>query len=134
MFRGRPTHRVSTKVIFVSPDGDKVLMTRLHDGRYGLPGGHVEHGELPDDTIVREISEELGLKPEHVPSLKRHDFWRDGARGRVLLFYTATLGTEVELTPQPDEVADALWVSRAELERRAVWSERYGEYLLRFLG
>ena len=30
-------------------------------GLWGLPGGGVEHGEDPDDAVVREFAEETGL-------------------------------------------------------------------------
>jgi ADP-ribose pyrophosphatase YjhB (NUDIX family) len=46
--------------------GGAVLLTRFssrgfHSGQWGLPGGGVEHGEHPRDTVVRELREETGL-------------------------------------------------------------------------
>jgi 8-oxo-dGTP diphosphatase len=39
-----------------------ILLSRYGppDGRWGLPGGGVEHGEHPEDAVVREVSEETG--------------------------------------------------------------------------
>ncbi|MEU4423907.1 NUDIX domain-containing protein [Actinoplanes sp. NPDC024001] len=45
----------------------RVLLTRGSDacafpGVWSLPGGGIDHGEHPDDTIVREFAEESGLE------------------------------------------------------------------------
>jgi 8-oxo-dGTP pyrophosphatase MutT (NUDIX family) len=47
-------------------DGDRVLMVQAREGsdvpgRWILPGGGVEHGEDPIDTVQREFLEETGL-------------------------------------------------------------------------
>jgi 8-oxo-dGTP diphosphatase len=39
----------------------KVLLTRQMGG-YSLPGGGLEFGEMPEDTVVRETFEETGIK------------------------------------------------------------------------
>ncbi len=48
------------------PDRPLVLVeaSRRSDlaGRWFLPGGGVDHGEHPDDTVVREVAEETGLR------------------------------------------------------------------------
>ncbi|MBB2945472.1 ADP-ribose pyrophosphatase YjhB (NUDIX family) [Actinoplanes lutulentus] len=46
--------------------GGRVLLTRGSDasafpGLWSLPGGGIDHGEHPDDTVVREFAEESGL-------------------------------------------------------------------------
>lgn len=54
-----PRHLVS---YFVVVDGDHVLLVDHRNARLWLPtGGHVEPGEHPRDTVVRELHEELGL-------------------------------------------------------------------------
>jgi ADP-ribose pyrophosphatase YjhB (NUDIX family) len=47
----------------------RVLLCRIHEptpdnGRWTLPGGGVEFGESPDDTVLRELEEETGLLGE----------------------------------------------------------------------
>ncbi len=39
-----------------------LLMKRVDNGLWGIPSGHVEPGETVEEAIIREISEETGLK------------------------------------------------------------------------
>lgn len=48
---------------------DRVLLTKLWDqgsaaGHWTLPGGGMEFGETPIETLLREFHEETGLDPE----------------------------------------------------------------------
>ena len=43
-------------------DGKLLLAKRIDINKWELPGGKVEDGEQPKDTIVRELEEELKLK------------------------------------------------------------------------
>lgn len=56
----------STKLLLHNASGELLLLKRsqydVHrPGTYDLPGGGVEMGETPLDTIVREAQEEIGL-------------------------------------------------------------------------
>jgi 8-oxo-dGTP diphosphatase len=56
-----PKHLVS---YFAVVDGDHILLVDHRNARLWLPtGGHVEPGEHPRDTVIRELKEELGLVP-----------------------------------------------------------------------
>jgi 8-oxo-dGTP diphosphatase len=52
-------------VALVDPDG-RVLIAQRPEGKsmaglWEFPGGKVEPGELPEDALIRELSEELGI-------------------------------------------------------------------------
>lgn len=51
----------------IDPDG-RILMCKRpkgkeHAGLWEFPGGKIEDGELPEQAIIRELREELGVEP-----------------------------------------------------------------------
>ena len=54
-------YRVSLKVI-VLDDQARLLVGRVDDGSYELPGGGFEHNETIEECLDRELEEELGVK------------------------------------------------------------------------
>ena len=83
-----------------------------HDDIFGLPGGHVDAGEHPDETIVRELEEELAIM---VPALTRSDFFlhRDG---KIVLAYKGRVSKNVIMTPSRPEFEYGVWKSKSEFE------------------
>ncbi|MBI3972811.1 MAG: NUDIX domain-containing protein [Chloroflexi bacterium] len=56
--------REFTVAVFVVHDGKVLLHWHRKLQRWLPPGGHIEPGELPDDTALRETLEEAGLEIE----------------------------------------------------------------------
>lgn len=60
--------------VIVNKKGEILLAQRndhrkQFDGKWSIPGGHLEFGEQPEKALLREIKEELGVK---VSILKHH--------------------------------------------------------------
>lgn len=53
---------LGTSIIPILPDGRIVLVRRLDNGRWGLPGGMVDWGEDIPTSVQRELAEETGLE------------------------------------------------------------------------
>ncbi|MFZ2835888.1 nucleoside triphosphate pyrophosphohydrolase [compost metagenome] len=126
----RPLHPVSAKAILYSLDSKEVLvMQYLWEGvkdQYGFPGGHLEHGENPDEAILREIKEELGIV---VGGLSRGDFWVHES-GKVILAYVGSLDKATPLHPSRPEGEIGIWASIEDIESRKIDVGSYRDLVL----
>lgn len=130
MNRNRPRHRVSTKAALIDKGTGRVLLTILGNGKYGMPGGHVEGGETPDAAMYRELKEELSIDAS---GLVRRDFWKDPRGDRMLLGYIGELSEEQSITVDGVEVVDTVWASRGDIESGKISIPSFKDYLLRVM-
>lgn len=80
-------------------------------GMVCLPGGGIEGEESEEETLIREIREELGAT---VTPLRR--VWRSVTPWNVeLAWWLAEIDNGQPLTPDPAEVASVHWYSISEL-------------------
>lgn len=97
-----------------------ILLTRLSSiepeaGRWTLPGGGMEFGEHPHDTLTREFVEETGLVPE-IGSLLDVRSWFRAADDRRPSMHVLQIVYEVVATGHPrvlevgGSTAEAAWV------------------------
>jgi mutator protein MutT len=96
--------------------GKVLVAQRLDDAHMGglweFPGGKVEAGETHEESLARELMEELGIRVvvgEQVTRIE-HDY---PDRSVVLHFYRAEILDGCE--PQPIECAAVRWVTPEEL-------------------
>lgn len=67
-----PTHIINGALCYILHEGQVLLLQRSrppHVGLWSAPGGKMEHGESPQETVAREIREETGLTI-HNPALR----------------------------------------------------------------
>ena len=61
--------RAASGVLFFDAEGRILLVRPSYKPGWDLPGGYVESGETPTQAAVREVQEELGIKPPIGPLL-----------------------------------------------------------------
>ena len=99
-----------------------------------LPKGHIEKGETPEQTAVREVHEETGILGRVTDSIATIDYWFTGTNQRVHKlvhhFVLRMIGGSLSVEGDPDhEAEDAIWVDFSDLtsvlsypnERKIAW-------------
>ena len=94
--------------------GPMFLLIRDPYQNWGLPKGHVERGESPEETAVREVREETGLTELRLREpLETIDwFFREGPDLIHKYCHFYLMETETEATrPQREEgITDCVWL------------------------
>ncbi|HEY2638419.1 MAG TPA: NUDIX hydrolase [Streptosporangiaceae bacterium] len=109
-------------------DGNRVLLchrsaqrTRYPDV-WDLPGGHVEPGELPGASLVRELREELGIGIAPLMGPPMHEIHADAFDMQIWLIETWT-GTPANVAP--DEHDAIAWFTEDELGELSLAHDSY---------
>lgn len=106
--------RTDPVVIMLITHGDNVLMGRSPgwpEGMYSLLAGFVEPGETLEAAVRRETLEETGIKVGAVNYLASQPW----AFPMSLMFGCIGAAQSRDITIDPAEIEDALWVSRQEM-------------------
>lgn len=87
-----------------------------HAGQWALPGGRIDDGESVEHAALREVAEELGLSLDPSMVLGRLDDYATRS-GFVITPIVVWGGADVEISPDPGEVAHVVRVGLHELCR-----------------
>ena len=87
-----------------------------HPGQWALPGGKIDGSETVEAAALREVDEELGLAIDPSQILGRLDDYATRS-GFVITPVVVWGGADVELEPDPGEVAAVLRIGLHELCR-----------------
>jgi ADP-ribose pyrophosphatase YjhB (NUDIX family) len=117
----RPKRPLSIGAGTVVVHEERVLLVRnirgVTKGRYLLPAGRVNLGELPDVAAVRETFEETNLRVESEGLLGVRIWVMDDGEHNYFFMYKARLLSPIsDLRPNLSEIDDARFFSRAELD------------------
>ena len=106
--------RLSPAIIVLVRDGSRVLLARspgFPGGMYSVLAGFVEPGESIEETIYREIREEVGVEVAHVRYFGSQPWPFPNS---LMIGFTADYAGG-ELRKDPEEIEDAGWYSVGEL-------------------
>jgi len=102
--------KIMPAVIVGLTDGDRLMMTKYAGReykRYALIAGFTEIGETMEDTVRREVLEEVGLKVKNVTYYKSQPW---GFAGDMLLGFFCELDGSDEIKMDEGELSVAEWV------------------------
>ncbi|MBA3368517.1 MAG: NUDIX hydrolase [Geodermatophilaceae bacterium] len=92
---------------------------------WSLPKGHIELGESPEDTAVREVAEETGIIGEILAPLGVIDFWfvADGRRIHKTVHHFLLRAVGGALSDEDIEVNEVAWVPLEELSATLAYAD-----------
>ncbi|ORA98258.1 DNA mismatch repair protein MutT [Mycobacterium mantenii] len=92
---------------------------------WSLPKGHIELGETAEQTAIREVAEETGIRGSVLAALGRIDYWfvTDGRRVHKTVHHYLMRFSGGELSDDDLEVAEVAWVPMGELPSRLAYAD-----------
>lgn len=99
--------------------GNYLFIKRL--GKWDLPKGKAEKGESIEDTAIREVEEECGIKVDVLESKIVDTYHVYEHKGQLVLkktyWYAMTCSTQQTLVPQVEEdITEAEWIGEANFD------------------
>ncbi|MCR5826198.1 MAG: NAD(+) diphosphatase [Oscillospiraceae bacterium] len=111
--------KIMPSVIVAVTEGDRLLLTKYANrpgaSRFALVAGFTEIGETAEQTVAREVMEEVGLRVKNIRYYKSQP-WGISAGGLLLGFWCEVDGAD-EIHLDHVELAEGAWVTRDELKR-----------------
>jgi 8-oxo-dGTP pyrophosphatase MutT (NUDIX family) len=105
-------------------DGSVLLIDHIKAGLWLPPGGHVEPGEHPAETVRREMTEELGVPAAFLPQLGERPLFLtvtdtagtwDQRHTDVSLWFVLASHRDQVFTPDPGEFRAVRWWTPQEI-------------------
>lgn len=109
--------KICPAVIVAIADGDRLLMSRYRVNSnpyrgYALIAGFVEIGETFEDTVRREVMEEVGIKVKNIRYYKSQPW---AFTDTEMIGFFAELDGDDTIKLQEDELSEAGWFHRDEI-------------------
>jgi rfaE bifunctional protein nucleotidyltransferase chain/domain len=124
--RGDPEKIISAAFGLVRDDAGRLLLvaSEYPEGiRWGLPGGGQNRGETLDQTVRRELREEVGLTvtaARHRGVIERMEPALD-LHLVLHLYEVETAGISFRIDPEDENVVDAAFLDREQLRNHEGW-------------
>ncbi len=107
--------KICPAVIVGIVDGDKLMLTKYANRpftRHALVAGFCEIGESVEDTIRREVLEEVGIKLKNIRYYNSQPW---AFSESLLLGFFADLDGDSQVVLDTDELKEAVWMNREDI-------------------
>ncbi len=108
--------RINPAVIVAVYHGDEIIFTRYRDRefkRHALIAGFAEFGETIEQTVRREVMEEVGIE---VADLRYYKSQPWGFSGSLLFGFFAKAVGDLTIRREEEELSEAFWIRREDIE------------------
>ncbi|MDO4482029.1 MAG: NAD(+) diphosphatase [Bacillota bacterium] len=108
--------KISPAVIVAVTDGDRILMTKYANReykRYALIAGFTEVGETLEETVSREVMEEVGVKVKNIQYYKCQPW---SFSDSLLVGFFCELDGSDSIVLDKEELSVGEWVHRDDIE------------------
>lgn len=108
--------RISPAVTIAITDGDRIVLAKSAYGtfrKFALVAGYVEIGETLEETVHREVMEEVGLEVKNVRYYKSQPWASSDA---MMIGFVCELDGDDTIHIQESELSEARWFYRHEIE------------------
>jgi len=99
--------------VFVFKDGKFLTGKRRGshgDGSWSVPGGHLEFGETPEQTAIREVAEETGLEIENIRfGAFTNDVFPDEGKHYLTIWMLSDWKSGEATILEPDKFVEQKW-------------------------
>ena len=124
--------KICPAVIIGVTDGNRILMS-MYAGRaykkYALLAGFTEIGETVEQTVAREVMEEVGLKVKNIRYYKSQPW---AFTDTLLMGFYCDLDGDDGITLDENELAMAEWFEREEIPVEPSRDSLTNEMIIRF--
>jgi 8-oxo-dGTP pyrophosphatase MutT (NUDIX family) len=94
-------------------DSLEVLNVLAHNKtKYGFPGGKLEESESPEEAVVRETEEELGVIPTNIVYRDTYEALTPEGRGIKMFVFTGNVTEDIAPT---NEIAELHWLTYEQM-------------------
>jgi NAD+ diphosphatase len=107
--------KISPAIIVAILSNDKILLargTRFRGSFYSLIAGYADIGESLEETVIREVKEEVGID---VTEIRYYSSQPWPLSGSMMIGFISQADDHQPLTIDPKEIADAGWYTRDNL-------------------
>ena len=107
--------RINPAVIVAVKNGDELLLTKYANPRYpyyAMLSGFAEIGETFEETVRREVMEEVGLEVTNIRYFKSQPW---GFSGDLLSGYYCDVCGDATIRMDHNELKEALWMKREDV-------------------
>lgn len=110
----------ATKAIIVKNNKFLIIKEIINEKTiWDLPGGEIEYGESPHETVKREVYEEIGLEVEITGLAGIYWFFKEADKKQVVCntFLCKPKNTKIDLTKNPakdENILEYKWITPDE--------------------